>query len=139
MTGSTRWTPTKALHLVTADGQIDPRDIVDSPDFLPTGKRIVLTAQCWANGQCIHGNNRIVTVNLNGGQRVSVTREGNCGPDADCYPYTSVKASPDGQDYLYEFVTNAPSCFAALHAKVGFCGDEGSGVDGIQPDWQPLH
>ena len=68
-------TSTKGLHLVTADGQIDKRDVVDSPDFLPNGKGIVLTAQCWAKGQCISGNNRIVTVNLNGGQRVSVTHE----------------------------------------------------------------
>lgn len=131
-------TSTKALHFVTADGKIDKRDLVDSPDFLPNGKRIVLTALCSAAGQCIHGNNRIVTVNLNGGQRVTITHDPSCGPQEDCYPNNSVKASPDGNDYLYTFTTNAPSCFAAVHAKATFCGDEGSGVDALQPDWQPL-
>jgi Tol biopolymer transport system component len=132
-------TSTKALHLVTADGKIDKRDQVDSPDFLPNGKRIVMTAQCWAAGKCIRGNNRIVTVNLNGGQRVTITHEGNCDPTVGCFPSLSVKASPDGHDYLYTFVTNSPACFAALHAKVGICSDLGEEYDALDPDWQPLH
>jgi Tol biopolymer transport system component len=131
-------TNTKALHLVTQDGAIDPRDLVGSPDFMPNGKRIVMIAQCWGKGQCIAGNDRIVTSDLNGGHRISVTHEPNCDVNnEDCYPPAEVKASPDGRDFLYVFGTNGPSCFQALHAKVYYCGGFSEYAD--NPDWQPLH
>jgi Tol biopolymer transport system component len=129
---------TNALHLVTRDGAIDPRDLVGSADFLPSGNRVVLTAQCWAKGQCINGNNRIMTANLNGGQRVLITHDPTCDPNnEDCYPSDSVKASPDGKDFLYGFATNGPTCWQAVHAKAGYCG--GFSEDAFNPDWQPLH
>ena len=131
-------TRNRKLHLVARDGGIDPRDEVGSPDFLPGGKRIVMTAQCWARGRCIAGNNRIVTANLNGGQRVSVTHDATCNINAeDCYPAGTVRAAPDGHDFLYVFGTNGPTCFQALHAKAGYCG--GFAEDAGDPDWQPLH
>jgi Tol biopolymer transport system component len=129
----------KTLHMVTKDGAIDKRDMVGSADFLPSGKRVVFTAQCWAKGKCIAGNNRIVTANLKGGQRVSVTNDPTCDVNnEDCYPSDDVKASPDGKDFLYDFATNGPSCFAAVHNhKVGYCG--GFSEDAFEPDWQPAH
>jgi Tol biopolymer transport system component len=131
-------TNTKALHLVTRDGALDPRDHVDSPDWMPSGKRIVLTAQCWAKGKCITGNDRIMTADLNGGYRVNITHGGSCDFNhADCYGPDSVRASPDGKDFLYGFGTNGPACFQALRAKVGYCG--GFTEDALTPDWQPLH
>ena len=129
---------TKALHVVTQDGALDPRDLVGTADFLPSGKRVVLTAQCWAKGQCINGNNRIMTANLNGGQRTLITHDPTCDPESeDCYPSDSVKASPDGKDFLFVFGTNGPTCWQAVHAKAGYCG--GFSEDAFDPDWQPLH
>jgi Tol biopolymer transport system component len=129
---------TKALHVVTQDGAIDPRDLVGTADFLPSGKRVAFTAQCWAKGKCIAGNNRIVTTDLNGGQRVSVTNDPTCDVNSeDCYPADSVAASPDGKDFLYGFGTNGPSCWQAVHAHARFCG--GFSEDAFDPDWQPLH
>ena len=129
---------TKALHLVTQDGAIDPRDLVGTADFLPSGNRVVFTAQCWAKGHCISGNNRIMTANLNGGQRTLITHDPTCDPTSeDCYPADSVKASPDGKDFLFVFGTNGPTCWQAVHAKVGYCG--GFSEDAFDPDWQPLH
>jgi hypothetical protein len=123
---------------VTKDGAIDKRDVVGSADFLPNGKRVVFTAQCWAKGKCIAGNNRIVTSDLNGGHRVLITHDPTCDVNQeDCYPAESVKASPDGKDFLYVFGTNGPTCFQAVHAKVGYCG--GFSEDADTPDWQPLH
>jgi Tol biopolymer transport system component len=130
---------TKALHLVTRDGAIDPRDRVNSADFMPDGKRIVFTAQCWAKGMCITGNNRIVTADLNGSDRISVTHDPNCDESTglECYPAASVKASPDGKDFLYVFGTNGPTCWNAVHAKAEYCG--GFSDDAGDPDWQPVH
>jgi len=75
----------------------DQHDRIENPDFMPGGKRIALTANCSAPGDCIDNTNRIVTVDLNGGQRVSITHEPTCDPEVGCYPYESLQASPDWQ------------------------------------------
>ena len=131
-------TSTKQLQLVTADGIFDPNDRVENPDFLPSGERISLTANCSAPGQCIIGNNHIVTVDLNGGRRIAITNDPSCGPEDDCSPYEGVKASPNGSNYLFEMATNGPMCWFALYGKANYCGNEGPQFDAFQPDWQPL-
>jgi Tol biopolymer transport system component len=119
-------------RLVTADGAINRRDVVGSPDFLPSGRRISFTAQCATASRCIAGNNVIVTTTLTGGQRQAVTHDPTCNNEtSDCYPYTDVHATPDGRDFVFTVGTNGGDCVIELHGSPGWCSD--ADVADVQP------
>jgi Tol biopolymer transport system component len=126
---------TAKLHLVTRDGALDPRNVIGGADFVPNGKRVILTATCYAKGKCLGGANRVVTVNLNGGDWVSLTRETmSCDPNLyNCDAYTSVHAAPNGKTFTYDIGTNGGDCVLAWKTTVSQCSNADN------PDWQPLH
>lgn len=137
------------VHVLTADGLLDRRDVIDSFDWMPDGRHVALTARCVAHGRCLPGHLADVMIVATGSpnarrpvtdaRAVAARHKPSCSPEQFCWSgYWGVVTSPDGRAFLVHNSMGNVGCLDTTLRPEGLCRLAAGLVGAMEAAWQPL-